>query len=83
MKDLRVEAGVAADMAASILSGNGVPEQMANGTVNNEYMEVPTVFLPVSNITRNNLGDVVAAGVWTWDEICQGVEDTEICQQNQ
>ncbi|OCX63767.1 sugar ABC transporter substrate-binding protein [Thioclava sp. SK-1] len=83
LKDLRLEANAAADVAASILAGNGVPQDMINGRVNNEYMDVPAVFLPVNNITQNNLGDAVTAGVWTWDEICQGVEDTEICQSNQ
>lgn len=83
LKDLRLEANAAADVAASILAGNGVPAELVNGAVDNEYMEVPAVFLPVSNITRDTLGDVVSAGVWTWAEICQGAEDTEVCKQNQ
>lgn len=83
LKDLRVEAEAAAEVAAAILAGEGVPGELVNGTVDNQYMEVPAIFLPVTNITRDNLDEVVAAGVWTWEEICQGVEDTEICQQNQ
>ncbi|SMX31343.1 ABC transporter substrate-binding protein [Actibacterium lipolyticum] len=83
LKDLRLEANAAADVAASILSGEGVPASLINGKVNNEFMDVPAVFLPVSNITADSLSDVVTAGVWTWGEICQGVEDTAICQQNQ
>lgn len=83
LKDLRLEANAAADVAASILNGDGVPAELINGNVNNEYMDVPAVFLPVSSITADSLGDVVSAGVWTWEEICQGVEDTAVCQQNQ
>ncbi|MGJ8561531.1 MAG: hypothetical protein ACSHX3_14965 [Litorimonas sp.] len=45
-------------------------------------MDVPAVFLPVSNITLGNLGDVVDAGVWSWEEICQGIEDAPVCQEN-
>lgn len=82
LKDLKVEATYAAEVVASILAGNGVPADLVNGAVNNEYMDVPAVFLPVSNITLDNLGDVVAAGVWTWAEICQGIESTEVCQEN-
>lgn len=83
LKDLRVEANAAADVVAAILNGDGVPAGMINGSVDNDYMEIPTVFLPVQNIMLDNLGDAVTAGVWTWDEICQGVEDTAVCQQNQ
>jgi len=82
LKDLAVEADYAAQVVASLLNGDGVPEELVNGTVNNQYMDVPAVFLPVSNITLDNLGDVVEAGVWTWEEICQGIEDAPVCQDN-
>ena len=82
LKDLAVEADYAAQVVASILAGNGVPEGLINGVVNNQFMDVPAVFLPVSNITLDNLGDVVEAGVWTWEEICQGIEDAPVCQEN-
>ena len=82
LKDLKVEATYAAKVVSSILKGEGVPKDLVNGKVNNKFMDVPAVFLPVSNITRDNLGDVVTAGVWTWKEICQGIEDTEVCKKN-
>lgn len=82
LKDLKVEANAAADVAASILAGNGVPQGLVNGTVNNQYLDVPAIFLPVSNITMDNLDEVVAKGVWTWAEICQGIESTEVCAAN-
>lgn len=83
MKDLRIQADYAARVTASILEGKGVPEELVNGVVNNQYMDVPAVFMPVQNITIDNLSDVVEAGVWTWKDICQGIEDTEVCKQNQ
>lgn len=82
LKDLAVEADYAAQVVASILKGDGVPDALVNGKVNNQFMDVPAVFLPVSNITIDNLGDVVEAGVWTWKEICQGIEDAPVCQKN-
>lgn len=82
LKDLAVEADYAAQVVASLLSGEGVPDELVNGIVDNQYMEVSAVFLPVSNITLDNLGDVVEAGVWTWEEICQGIESAQVCQDN-
>jgi D-xylose transport system substrate-binding protein len=82
LKDLKVQANSAAEVVASILQGKGVPAKLVNGKVNNKFMDVPAVFLPVSNITADNLSDVVKAGVWTWAQICQGIESTPVCQQN-
>ncbi|MGY0193972.1 ABC transporter substrate-binding protein [Leptothrix sp. BB-4] len=82
LKDLKVEATYAADVVASLLAGKGVPKNLINGKVNNKFMDVPAVFLPVSNITADNLSDVVKAGVWTWAQICQGIQNTPVCQAN-
>ena len=82
LKDLRMEAEAAAKVASSVLDGEGVPQDLVTGTVNNEYADVPAIFLPVSNITSDNLEEVVTKGVWTWEEICQGIESTEVCQAN-
>jgi D-xylose transport system substrate-binding protein len=82
LKDLAVEADYAAQVTAALVAGEGVPANLVNGVVNNQFMDVPAVFLPVSNITLDNLGDVVEAGVWTWEEICQGIEDAPVCQEN-
>lgn len=82
LKDLKVEATYAADVVASLLAGKGVPKNLVNGKVNNKFMDIPTVFLPVNNITSANLGDVVKAGVWTWAQICQGIQKTPVCQAN-
>jgi D-xylose transport system substrate-binding protein len=82
LKDLKVEATYAAEVVSSILAGKGVPKNLINGKVNNKFMDVPAVFLPVSNITQDNLSDVVKAGVWTWKQICQGIENTPSCKAN-
>jgi D-xylose transport system substrate-binding protein len=82
LKDLKIEANDAAEVVASILHGKGVPKNLVNGKVNNRYMDVPAVFLPVTNITLENLPDVVKAGVWTWADICKGIETTDVCKKN-
>jgi D-xylose transport system substrate-binding protein len=82
LKDLRVQADDAARVTASLLEGRGVPKELVNGVVNNQYMDVPAVFMPVQNVTLDNLSDVVKAGVWSWKDICKGIEDTKVCKQN-
>lgn len=81
-KDLRVMAEAAADMSVAILNGEALPEDWMNGEVNNQYMDVPAAFLPVNNVTVANVADVVEAGLYSWEEICRGAEDTAVCAEN-
>jgi len=81
-KDLAVEAEDTAKVVASVVAGDGVPKDMVNGEIDNGFMKLPAVFLPVENVTIDNIQDVVDAGTWTWKEICQGIEDTDVCKQN-
>ena len=81
-KDLRVMAEGAADVAVAILNGDELPAKWMNGEVNNQFMDVPAAFLPVNNVTIDNVADVVDAGLYTWEQLCDGAEDTKICQDN-
>ncbi|WP_368344690.1 sugar ABC transporter substrate-binding protein [Pelagovum sp. HNIBRBA483] len=81
-KDLRVMAEAAADMSVAILNGDPLPSEWMNGEVNNEFMDVPAAFLPVNNVTIENISDVVDAGIYTWEEVCKGAEDSTICADN-
>ena len=79
-KDLRVMADSAADLAVNILNGTLLAENWINGAVNNQVMDIPAAFLPVNNVTIDNVGDVVEAGIYTWEEVCQGGEGTATCK---
>jgi D-xylose transport system substrate-binding protein len=81
-KDLRVMAEGAADVAVAILDGDDLPAQWINGEVNNGFMDIPAAFLPVNNITIDNVADVVDAGLYTWEQLCDGAEETDICKEN-
>lgn len=81
-KNLSVQAEAAATVVASLLNGDGIPQDMINGEVDNTFAEIPAVFLPVENVTIDNIGDVVEDGVWTWEEICQGAETAPVCAEN-
>lgn len=81
-KDLRVMANAAADLSVEILSGEALSTNLINGTVNNGYMDVPAAILPVENVTIDNISLVVDAGIYTWEQICEGAENTPVCQEN-
>lgn len=81
-KDLRVMAEAAADLSVDILEGDELSDEWINGTVNNEYMDIPAAFLPVESVTEDNVAMVVEAGLYTWDEICEGAEDSAVCAAN-
>lgn len=78
-KDLSVQADAAAKVTSSILAGTGVPQDMVNGTMNNQFTDIPAVFLPVENMTAANLGDAVEKKVWTWDQICEPDPSSAVC----
>ena len=81
-KDLRVMAEAAADLSVDILAGEDLSQDWINGEVNNDYTDVPAAFLPVENVTADNVGMVVEAGLYSWAEICEGAEETETCENN-
>src|SRR6056297_3486038 len=81
-KDLRVMAEAAADVSVNILNGEDLSNDWINDSVNNEFMDIPAAFLPVENVTIDNVSTVIEAGLYTWEEVCKGAEDTKVCQEN-
>jgi D-xylose transport system substrate-binding protein len=83
-KNLALEADAAAKIAASLAAGKGVPQDMVKGEIDNGTTKYPAVFLPVENITIDNIQDVVDAGFTTWKDICStGAETSEVCKAHQ
>ncbi|MCP4305069.1 MAG: sugar ABC transporter substrate-binding protein, partial [bacterium] len=60
--------------------GEPLPDKWINGEVNNTFMDVPAAFLPVNNVTVDNVSDVVDAGIYTWAEVCKGAESMAVCE---
>ena len=81
-KDLRVMAEAAADLSVNILNGEDLSGDWINDSVNNDFMDVPAAFLPVENVTIDGVATVVDAGLYTWEQVCKGAEDTQICKEN-
>jgi len=81
-KDLRVMAEAAADLSVDILNAGDLSADWINDSVSNDFMDVPAAFLPVENVTIDNVSTVVDAGLYTWEQICDGAAATAICQEN-
>jgi D-xylose transport system substrate-binding protein len=81
-KNLGDMADTVAKVTASILDGKGVPQDMINGKVNNQFMDVPAVMMPVQNVTKDNLQVVVDAKFYTWDQICQPDPTSDVCKSH-
>ncbi|MFG1921797.1 sugar ABC transporter substrate-binding protein [Cryptosporangium sp. NPDC048952] len=79
-KNLDEQAKAAAQVTSSILKDDGAWKKQVNGELDNKFQKVPTVFLPVQNVTKDNIDIVVKAGFYTWQEICQGGETSEVCK---
>lgn len=78
--DLRVMAKAAADLSVNILRDEDLSATWINDTVNNDVMDVPAAFFPVESVTADNIAMVVEAGLHTRDEICEGADDSALCE---
>lgn len=81
-KNLSKEADLAAQITASLAAGKGVPADLIKGQIDNGTVKIPAAFLPVENVTIDNIQDVVDAKAVTWAEICKGAETTAACKAN-
>jgi D-xylose transport system substrate-binding protein len=65
------EAQIAAQLASAIVTTGQLPASMIQGKTNNGTIDVPTVFLPSTNVNIANIKDtVIADGFWSLDKIC-------------
>ncbi len=81
LKTYSVLADSAARLVVAALEGKKPEAGLINGDYDNGFAKIPTVYNDVKVIDQNNIGDAVAAGVWTWKEICTGAAaKTAICK---
>ncbi len=70
-KAIKPEAEAAAELAYDLATGATVPASMANGTVNNGKIDVPSVLLTPVAVTKDNVeSTVIADGFWTAAQVC-------------
>jgi D-xylose transport system substrate-binding protein len=73
-KPIKQEAGVAAQVAVGLAKGDaGIVAQVAKTKVSNSFMQVPSVLLEPTVITKSNEAVVVDDGGGTWAAICAGI----------
>jgi D-xylose transport system substrate-binding protein len=78
-KSFAVEARVAAQITVAAIEHKPLPG--INGTYYNGYAKIPTALLKPTYVTASTLGRVVAAGTYTWKQICSGpAVNTPVCK---
>lgn len=82
-KPFKLQAEKAAELTKQLLTTGKIDPALTPETVDNGFMKpgVPAAFLPVQNITIDNVDTVVKDGVWTWQQICTGAAAaTDTCK---
>ena len=72
-KDYAVEGGAAAQLLVDVLTGSEPSADLVNATFDNGFAEIPAAYLPVTSVDVSNLQVVVDGGLYTKEEICEGV----------
>lgn len=78
-KNIQPQAELAAVIALALLKGEGLSPTLINGTTPNGRIDVPSVLLTPSSVTRDRVrSTVIADGFWTAADVCAG-EFAEPC----
>ncbi len=81
-KSFVTEAKIAAEMTVAAVEHKS-PLPGVNGTYNNGFANIPTALLTPTYVTQSTLGNVVSAGIYTWNQICSGpAAGTSVCKSH-
>ena len=81
-KSFALEANIGAQMAVGAMEHRYLLPGV-NGTYNNGYANIPTALLTPTYVTQSTLGNVVAAGIFSWSQICSGpATGTSVCKSH-
>jgi D-xylose transport system substrate-binding protein len=77
LKPFALEGQTAAKLVVAALTNSKPPAGVINGTFDNINDKpggsVPTAYLPVQSVDASTMQRVVDAGLYSWQQICQGV----------
>lgn len=79
-KNYAEEGSAAAELTVAALLDQEPSGELVNATYNNNAADVPAAYLDVQSIDKNNISTVVDAGLYTKDEICEGLTGVDYCQ---
>jgi len=72
---------IAGDVTEALLETGEVPDEMIDGMIDNGATELPTVSIPVTNVEKGDIEEVIIGqGFWSVEEICTP-EYEEACQE--
>jgi D-xylose transport system substrate-binding protein len=78
-KNYAVEGQSAAELVIAALLKQDPPSGLVNDVFDNNSIEVPAAFLDVESIDAENMQTVVDAGLYTKEEICEGLSGVAFC----
>jgi ABC-type xylose transport system substrate-binding protein len=78
-KDYALEGETAAKITAAAISGGQPPSDLINGTFDNNAMAAPAANLDVKSVDITTMQTVIDAGLYTKDQLCQGLTDVDFC----
>jgi D-xylose transport system substrate-binding protein len=78
-KNYALEGQAAAELVVAALTGNEPEADLINGEFDNNAEQVPTAYLDVESIDASNIQTVVDAGLYTKEQLCEGLSGVEFC----
>jgi len=74
-------AEVSAQLCIAAAKDEELPDDLINGEYENDVGTVPAVQLEGQTLTEENIGVLQEQGLYTWEEMCDGVEGSEKCER--
>jgi D-xylose transport system substrate-binding protein len=78
-KDYAKEGKAAAELVVAALTGSEPADGLINGEFDNNAEQVPTAYLDVESIDASNMDTIVDAGLYTKEQLCEGLSGVEYC----
>jgi ABC-type xylose transport system substrate-binding protein len=78
-KNYAVEGQTAAKVTVAAISGKAPPAEVINGTFDNHSVQAPAAYLDVQSIDASNMQTVVDAGLYTKQQLCEGISGVAFC----
>jgi D-xylose transport system substrate-binding protein len=78
-KNYALEGRAAAELVVAALTGADTPAGLVNGEFDNNFGAIPTAYLDVESIDETNLQVVVEEGLYTKEQLCEGVSGADFC----
>lgn len=78
-KNYAVEGETAAKVTLAAISGQAPPADLVTGTFDNHAVQAPAAYLDVQSIDATNMQTVVDAGLYTKEQLCEGITGVTFC----